>query len=477
MKWIVTRRAAYAALVLLATMGIEFPASAQTPKSYTVTTLGGLPSDPLDGRPFNSSFAYAINNGGTMAGFSYVAFSSPFLTVLSPRGVSWDAMGAITDVFGALFPAPAVSGILRSINDANVMVGQVSSDATSITQPTLFAPSGRTPLQIPGTAGYALKVNNSNQTVGYYSDSNNRSVACLWASDGTRTDLALPNSSANDINDAGTVVGDYYNAFGVDLPFIWTNTHGFQTLPFVGTTATAYAINNAGTIAGKVDGHAVLWINGVPTDIHNAGSQSDAFRVFDNGSALTTVAFPQPTQSAATYDCLNDGIQTRTLISMVPQSSTITNINATGINAQGQIVGSTGGFPYTAILLTPSNVVLPHPSDVTARVSIAANKPRYDRVTKMWISVLTVTNSSNSNIVGPLYLIPVLTATSPVTGFDGTVSMGSQIGHPFWMLKPGGNGNLTPGASVSLSTTLSVVDLRTYTGFTITNVLAGAGRP
>ena len=36
---------------------------------------------------------------------------------------------------------------------------------------------------------------------------------------------------------------------------LWTSARGFQTLPFVGKTATAYAINNAGTIAGKVDGH------------------------------------------------------------------------------------------------------------------------------------------------------------------------------------------------------------------------------
>ena len=218
--------------------------------------------------------------------------------------------------------------------------------------------------------GNARKINNSNQTVGFYSDNNFNSVACLWASDGTRTDLALPGSTANDINDAGTVVGDYHDAFGIDLPFVWTSAHGFQTLPFVGTTATAYAINNAGTIAGKVDGHAVLWINGIPNDIHNAGSQSEAFRVFDNGSALTTVAFPQPDQTTFSYDCLNDGAQTRTLLSMVPQSSTVTNINAQGINASGQIVGFTGGFPSTAILLTPSDVVLPHPVDVTARVTI-----------------------------------------------------------------------------------------------------------
>lgn len=495
MKLTAYRRAAHAALVLLATTGIKFPTSAQTPKSYTVTTLSGLPSAPYFGSPFNSSFINAINNTGTMAGYSNMvfSFSGPgfFVTSLAPSGVSWDATGAITNVFDPLFPAPHFNGIIQSLNDSNVMVGVVRGVVVStgiyMEQPTLFSPSGITPLQIPGTSGYAKKINNSNQTVGYYSDSNNASVACLWDLDGTRTDLALPGSSANDINDAGTVVGDYHDAFGIDLPFVWTSAHGFQPLPFVGTTATANAINNAGTIAGKVDGHAVLWINGIPRDIHNAGSQSETFRVFDDGSALTTVAFLQPDQSTVSFDCLNDGVQTHTLLSMVPQSFTGTNINAQGINAKSQIVGATGNFlaftanflPYKGILLTPSNLALPHPLDVTARVSISFPKPRYDRTLKKWLSVVTITNNSMTDIVGPLYIVPVMKANSQLRGFNGLISTGNRTGQPFWSLNPDGNGSLVPGASLSysFSSTLSVVDLRTYTPVTVAAVLAGAGRP
>ena len=150
MKQSANRGAVRSALTLFATLGIAFPTSAQTPKSYTVTTFSGLPSDPFNGTPFNSSLAYAINKGGTMAGFSYLAFATSFGTELLPRGVSWDSTGAITDVFGPLLPAPTFFGHVQSINDANVMVGvlnEVVAANTYRVQATLFAPSGITPLQ------------------------------------------------------------------------------------------------------------------------------------------------------------------------------------------------------------------------------------------------------------------------------------------------------------------------------------------
>ena len=66
------------ALTLVATLGIAFPGSAQTPKSYTVTTLSGLSSAFLDGTPFNDSLAFALNNTGTVVGFSPVIFDEGF---------------------------------------------------------------------------------------------------------------------------------------------------------------------------------------------------------------------------------------------------------------------------------------------------------------------------------------------------------------------------------------------------------------
>ena len=122
-----------------------------------------------------------------------------------------------------------------------------------------------------GTAGNPAAV----AVVGSSTVASGASYAALWTrSTGGWTVQTLGalasdvSSTAYDVNDAGTVVGQSRRDNVISSPtsaFVWTAAAGMSRLPSLGgTTTSAYAINNEGQIAGSSTdasgtGHAVRW--------------------------------------------------------------------------------------------------------------------------------------------------------------------------------------------------------------------------
>ncbi len=143
----------------------------------------------------------------------------------------------------------------------------------------------------PGSGGAAVKLNDQGQAVGWSDTTGGNTHAVIWNQDGTVHDLGtLPgfdNSRAQAINNKGQVVGyAYNNTVGADASllenaahaFVWEagRMHDLGVLPGC-TSSRAYAINDAGQVAGWVltagnRTHAMVWKSGV---MHDIGTFSD----------------------------------------------------------------------------------------------------------------------------------------------------------------------------------------------------------
>jgi hypothetical protein len=107
-----------------------------------------------------------------------------------------------------------------------------------------------------GLGSEAFGVNASGVAVGLAHDTTcGCQFAVRWDANGNVTKLGGPDSEARDINDSGVIVGKV-----VGQAFKWTATDGMVQLPRpFGNGSVAWAINNAGYIAGAIDNVAVLW--------------------------------------------------------------------------------------------------------------------------------------------------------------------------------------------------------------------------
>lgn len=140
-------------------------------------------------------------------------------------------------------------------------------------------------LTIPRNAfsGQASAINDAGVSAGWY-ETNKGRTAVSWSADNQLTLLGtlpgLPSVLANDINEAGTIVGfAFTNDFLNSRAFIWHSDTGMQVLDDLGGDASlAQAINADGTAVGwafDTGGvlHTVKWdASGSLTDLQSIGS-------------------------------------------------------------------------------------------------------------------------------------------------------------------------------------------------------------
>jgi probable HAF family extracellular repeat protein len=176
-------------------------------------------------------------------------------------------------------------------------------------------------LTIPRNAfsGQASAINDAGVSAGWY-QTNNGWSAVSWSPDNQHNLLGtlpgLPSALANDINQAGTIVGyAFSNDFLTSRAFIWRSDTGMQPLADLGGNASlAQAINADGTAVGwSYDAigilHAVKWnASGSLTDLNPAGAISEALDINDAGDVVGWV-FRAGESASHAYLWRHDGVE------------------------------------------------------------------------------------------------------------------------------------------------------------------------
>ena len=176
-------------------------------------------------------------------------------------------------------------------------------------------------LTIPRNAfsGQASAINDAGVSVGWY-ETNQESTAVSWSVDNQLTRLGtlpgFPSALANDINQAGTIVGfAFTNDFLISRAFIWHSDTGMQALDDLGGNASlAEAINADGTAVGwSFDAggvlHAVKWDpSGLLTDLNPSGAISQALGINDAGDVVGWV-FPAGGSASQAHLWRHDGAE------------------------------------------------------------------------------------------------------------------------------------------------------------------------
>ncbi len=194
-------------------------------------------------------------------------------------------------------PPGGVSSGAHDINASGIVVGwfSTSDGRTAGFRWTPSTPAGDTGSAVPLGAfpgcntscnAEPLRINAHGHAVGYARGASGENRAVLWPASGTSPiDLGLPpgytDAVAQDINDAGVVVGKSLALGMPTVAFRWTpsvpngTTGTIEVLPGLSgaLNSTAQAINNAGTVVGQSTlplpsgGHAVRWASSTATDL------------------------------------------------------------------------------------------------------------------------------------------------------------------------------------------------------------------
>jgi probable HAF family extracellular repeat protein len=333
--------------------------------SYNYATL----DDPFATNGLNGTYAFDINDGGTVVGYYYAGGGAHGFVESGGSYVNLDYPGANIQTFpeainkegqivgwyndlsndhGFLYSNGSFTALndplsgggntwARGINDQGHIVGYFQNFAPSglLTDhgfvyengiyTTLDDPLASTTANSNGTEGtVASGINNHDQIVGYYYDSNDRANGFLY-SNGKYTTLDDPlgvdGTFATGINDKGQIVGYYQDLNG---------THGFV---YSGGTYTnvedplggsnALGINNKGQIVGYYGGADRLAHGFVatPAGAHSLATSSvQAAPSFGSTSPSATgsVKFDE-----ASWMLSPDG-DTRTLVKDLPVRGSLT---------------------------------------------------------------------------------------------------------------------------------------------------------
>src|ERR1051325_7650518 len=229
----------------------------------------------------DQAVGYYINSGGTFgllythsdAGDSYSNLVPPFSS--SPTLTLAFDINALGDVVG----------YYRSGSD-------ISSDRAYLFK------DGTVYLTIlPGNEAYAVAINDSDQVVGdYFAGGRDHGFVYDWESD-TYITIDVPSStqtSAEDINNSGQIIGSYRDLHGDLHAFLYSGGH-FTTIEVPGAISTdVIAINNAGRIVGSYtdsDGvvHGFVKTGDVYTTIDGpSGDFTAAYNINDSGEVVGT---------------------------------------------------------------------------------------------------------------------------------------------------------------------------------------------
>ena len=183
----------------------------------------------------------------------------------------------------------------------------------------------------------AAAINNLGVVVGSYNNPNTKPMIGDIASGALKLDDDFDPyqlAYAQDINDAGKIVGTIYNS-GAWAAYSWEN--GVVTwLPGLGGNIYANGLNQPGQIVGGTNGRPVIWNGSQITDLGSlGGSDGRAIGINDLGQA---VGYSQDASGTSRAFLWKNG-QIYDLNSLVNLPAGWTLASASDINDQGSIVG------------------------------------------------------------------------------------------------------------------------------------------
>ena len=204
---------------------------------------------------------------------------------------------------------------------------------------------------LSANSSYPAGMNDAGDVVGFYFNDSSQRRAFRYSS-GEMTDLGTlggAGASANDINGAGQVVGEAQTSAGQWHAFVWDALDGMQDLGTLGgTSSVANAINEAGEVVGASDTgsatHAFFYRDGLMADLGTPdGGYSEAYDINDAGRVVGTVFPNGGAPQALIYD---DGVLLDFEVVLFSSN------RAWAVNASGLIVGHSwepgvsGSFVY-----------------------------------------------------------------------------------------------------------------------------------
>lgn len=330
--------------------------------TYSVTDLTSYFS------PFGGG-ARAVNNLGQVVGTgsSAAILDGGDFTLLTPLGRN----------------PSHYSSFASDINDQGQVVGSSSSSAGQVA--ILWENGIAVSLgSLGGNLSFATAINANGDIAGgsqtTFSADDRARHAFLWV-DGVMSDLGtlygdVAFSEARSLNNNRQVVGLSRQGSDPYSPFLWEN--GLMTeLPTLygkGKYDQAIDINDLGQIVGYDDigfngytnsGAALLWENGVPTDLGSLGGSRAGAIAINNFSQI--VGF-SATMSGSNHAYIWDNGVMTDLNDLVADIGDLVLTNAININDIGQIItyGNPDGFGDTGMyLLTPNPESVSEPTTLT----------------------------------------------------------------------------------------------------------------
>ncbi len=253
--------------------------------SYSLTDLGSLPSAS------SHSQASGINNLGQVVGAS-IAADGRF------HAFMWDADTGMADL--GLLPG-RVSSMARAINDLGQVVGVATEGPSSDHGFLWTSAQGMMDLgDLSDGSGHssANDINNAGQVVG-----GSMGRAYLWEAGSGMMDLGVltefsASSEATAINDASQVAGNSFtaNPNAASRAFIWEDGAGLQDLGVTSATVNnteATAINNSAVVVGTLN------------DPGKSGTTGAGF-VYSSGQGMTDIGTLQPSNVPPNHLAIND---------------------------------------------------------------------------------------------------------------------------------------------------------------------------
>lgn len=309
-----------------------------------------------------NSFATALNDGGQVAGGSCV-FAGFFQPVT--HGFFWrDGFMSDIGTLGLGDDRSPDQSVANGMNSVGQVVGRNFFGETGGIA-FLWSDGTITSLaSVLGGFSSALAINNAGQIVGLRGSPPDFSSWNAFVYDtgtGEVTSLSglggIFRSEARAINDAGVVAGYATTAGNAFHAVRWSEQIPTDLGTLGGTHSFATGINALGDVVGRsfmpgdTAEHAFLYSDGVMRDLGTLGGAfSQAFGISDSGVVVGSAGTASAGAHAFVY---SDGVM-RDLNDLIPPDSGWVLIEASAINASGQIAG-TGRIrdEIRAFLLTP----------------------------------------------------------------------------------------------------------------------------